>query len=259
MRLPDGFLNGTSAQIREAMNIFRQETRTSEANLECKYFRMNAVDLYADMDTSARLFHFFKSIGGISIFHAWQCCLDFPVAMYDKRAHKIIGPTSYIFLRLVFRTVEFPKSWSSQAGQSLGVRLLEYTRHLPAIRGLNWQEDVLSFNDFEHWTCETVKCLKVMWNQGLLNRIVEFSAIDVLPAEVLPRPVGGKFRFRSFAMQTVSASCDTAYQSNMLYMPRKTSSCPLMRASQHQDRSCVYEPVTKRQATMSSFFRRREM
>ena len=256
LRIPDGFLNGNSAEIQESMNIFSQETIRSEAKPGGKYFKMDKVDEYADMNTSSRLHHFFKSIAGSRIFHAWQCCLDFPAAIYDKKAHKIIGPTSYIFLRLTFRKVEFPTSWSSQAGQSLGVRLLEYARHLPEMRGLNWQKDVLSFNDFEHWTCDTVKCLKALYNHGLLNRILEFSGVDVLPVNVLPLPDSGRFRSRSFGMQVGNAGSAAVYNSNLLYVPRKTSSLPLMRASQHQDEKCIHEPVSKRQATMSNFLRK---
>ena len=85
-RLPDGFLNGSTEDIREAMRVFSTETDRNKAlrKRATKVFTMRNIDSYLNMTVSDRLYHFFTSIGGVNTFHGWQMCLDFPLSMYNK-------------------------------------------------------------------------------------------------------------------------------------------------------------------------------
>ena len=103
-RLPDDFLNGKEASIMDAITVFRKETKRNRqlGSSSTKIFDMPNPDEFASLDTSGRLFKFFCSVSGVSIFHGWQCCLDFPAALYDRAHHRVVGPSSFLFCRLAF-------------------------------------------------------------------------------------------------------------------------------------------------------------
>jgi len=95
---------------------------------------------WPEMKVSERVFAFFMSLEGVHIFHAWQMALDCPE--YDRGAHLVCGPNAYLFLRLLFPKVKFPKLWNSQGAQILACKLLQYARQQPQVSDSDGSFDV---------------------------------------------------------------------------------------------------------------------
>jgi len=256
LQLPDIFIQGSAQDVQRAIRVFKQENNKTLllAENEIKVFHMTHPDQFLTMGSSNRLFHFYKSLYGNNVFHAWQCCLDFPQHVYDRNIHRVVGPTCYQFLKLAFRQVSFPACWYSLAGQKLGVSLLEYSRHHEHLQGLAWQSPVLSFCDAEHWSCDTIKVLKGISNLDLLTRVLEFQGKDVLPESIIPIPPSGKFRCRKYSSDLIEAGAEnTLFKGNLLHVKRETSKRALatITPTNVSDTLADHDPTHKRQQQLS--------
>ena len=244
--LPAGFLNGSADDLEQTARIFKQRSARKAGDKSTIIFQMPhaTADNWPKMSTTDRLWAFFMAIGGTSHFHAWQMCMDLPPDVCDSASMRAVGPSCYIFLRLTYPDVKFPSTWSSAQCQALAIRLVEHLRTRPELHGLHFPGPMLSFNDTEHWCCETLKAAKALYNADLLSRVGEVQ--HVLNDSVLPPPARGKFRTRRFR-SGIAAATSSTLTNNLLYMPRQTSSTNLMKGADGG------EPRTKRQASLKAF------
>ncbi|CAK0871446.1 unnamed protein product [Prorocentrum cordatum] len=242
--LPRGFLDGAPDDLAQTARVLLKTSEKKPGTPVTFSMTETAARQWPSMTTTDRLWHFFMSIGGTSHFHAWQMCLDCPDVICDASQMRAVGPSCYSYLRLAYPAVEFPATWSSAQGQDLGVRLIDHLRTRPELQGLEFPGPTLSFNNTEHWTCESVKATKALHNDGLLIRVGEIR--HVLQGGALAVPASGKFRTRRF--RTGLAAPDPSSMSgSLMYAPRTTSHAPLMK------KSVVGEPPAKRQASLLAF------
>ncbi|CAK0807056.1 unnamed protein product [Prorocentrum cordatum] len=194
--LPTGFLDGPHEDLAQSARVLLKTSKKNASGPVLFSMSEAAAREWPKMTTTDRLWHFFRSVGGTSHFHAWQMCSDCPAEISESSEMRAVGPRCYSYLRLAYTAVDFPATWNSAAGRALGIRLVEHLRTRPELQGLQFPGPTLSFNDSERKMCESVKTLKTLHNDDLLVRVGELG--HALPSGALLVPASGQFRTRRF-------------------------------------------------------------